>query len=235
MYFPARPLIKSDGSGAWGCSSVQSSNLFFGGVEALCSVLPKPLKGLLSWNQLWMWIITNYMPRPQHQEEDGLGRSLGRWEIVGLIMVLMSAELFVMLDAWKQDAAVNLQPNANSTGLSIWQVLCFGGAGKVLPKAGVKVVWFKWSVQIFATQKHIKLMKLQRQKISREMNCTTKVRSICTDQSMKNSGVHDWGHCACNDEQVNCPFCLLWEIPETNFPMTHIPALFAGGEYSMKN
>lgn len=43
------------------------------------------------------------------------------------------------------------------------------------------------------------------------MNCTTKVRSICTDKSMKNSGVHHWNHSACTDEQVNCPFCLLWE------------------------
>lgn len=54
-------------------------------------------------------------------------------------------------------------------------------------------------------------MKLQTQKISREMNCTTKVRSICTDKSMKNSGVHHWSCSACTDEQVNCPFCLLWE------------------------
>lgn len=54
-------------------------------------------------------------------------------------------------------------------------------------------------------------MKLQTQKISREMNCTTKVRSICTDKSMKNSGVHQWNCSACTDEQVNCPFCLLWE------------------------
>lgn len=54
-------------------------------------------------------------------------------------------------------------------------------------------------------------MKLQTQKISREMNCTTKVRSICTDKSMKNSGVHHWSYSACTDEQVNCPFCLLWE------------------------
>lgn len=54
-------------------------------------------------------------------------------------------------------------------------------------------------------------MKLQTQKISREMNCTTKVRSICTDKSMKNSGVHHWNCSACTDEQVNCPFCLLWE------------------------
>lgn len=54
-------------------------------------------------------------------------------------------------------------------------------------------------------------MKLQTQKISREMNFTTKVRSICTDKSMKNSRVHHWNCSVCTDEQVNCPFCLLWE------------------------
>lgn len=53
-------------------------------------------------------------------------------------------------------------------------------------------------------------MKLQTQKISREMNCTAKVRSICTNKSM-NSGVHHWNCSACTDEQVNCPVCLLWE------------------------
>lgn len=74
------------------------------------------------------------------------------------------------------------------------------------------------------------LMMHRTQKISRKMNCTTKVRSICTDKSMKNSEVHHWDCSACTNEQVNCPFRLLREkkMPETNFPKTHIQALCAG-------
>lgn len=64
------------------------------------------------------------------------------------------------------------------------------------------------NVQIFTAAKRVKLMEPQTQKISGEMNCATKARSICTDKSMKNGA----GKCfARTAEQVNCPFCLLWE------------------------
>lgn len=82
----------------------------------------------------------------------------------------------------------------------------------------VRPVSFLWNVQISAAWKCIKLMKLWTQKISREMNGSTKVRSICTDKSMKNSRVQRWHRSGCTGEQVNCPFCLfVRKMPETNF------------------
>lgn len=94
--------------------------------------------------------------------------------------------------------------------LSLWAALAPPGPPLMEP-AVAKAVQFLWGVQIFTMWKRIKLMKLQTQKINREMNFTTKVRSICTDKSMKNSRVHHWNCSVCTDEQVNCPFCLLWE------------------------
>lgn len=73
----------------------------------------------------------------------------------------------------------------------------------------------------FTALKRVKLMEPRTQKISGEMNCTTKARSICTDKSMKNGA----GKCsACTAEQVNCPFCLLWG---SNFSQMQ-PYVFGG-------
>lgn len=68
--------------------------------------------------------------------------------------------------------------------------------------------WVLPNVQIFTAPERVKLMEPRTQEISGEMNCATKAGSICTDKSMKNGAAK----CsACTAEQVNCPFCLLWE------------------------
>lgn len=95
----------------------------------------------------------------------------------------------------------SVPPRKQSAGVPSW---CWVSGWGVVGGRGR----FLLNVQIFTAPKRIKLMEPRTQKISGEMNCTTKARSICTDKSMKNGA----GKCsACTGEQVNCPFCLLWE------------------------
>lgn len=120
-----------------------------------------------------------------------------------------------MLAAPKQEgAAVGPAPQTICRGSVLVLGEWMGGGGR--GGGG-----FLLNVQIFTAPKRVKLMEPRTQKISGEMNCTTKARSICTDKSMKNGAGKS---SACTGEQVNCPFCLLWE---SNFSQMQ-PYVFSG-------